>query len=111
MVAVLLLALLVAPFVAAVGCVVLRAARACEVLNLCASATSFACALPLPFVVDGRARLYWSDYVICDRISAWVILCTAIVYLLSSIYAVGYMRMLNEDHRLSSVTPCSPGSA
>ncbi len=31
---------------------------------------------------------------------AWVILCTAIVYLLASIYAVGYMRLLGEDERL-----------
>ena len=35
-----------------------------------------------------------------DRMSAWVILCTSIVYFLASIYAVGYMRLLNEDKRL-----------
>ena len=31
---------------------------------------------------------------------AWVILCTAIVYLLASIYSIGYMRLLGEDERL-----------
>ena len=31
---------------------------------------------------------------------AWVILCTAIVYLLASIYSIGYMRLLGEDDRL-----------
>ncbi|MGA2730558.1 MAG: proton-conducting transporter membrane subunit, partial [Terracidiphilus sp.] len=36
-----------------------------------------------------------------DGVSAWVILCTSIVYFLASIYAVGYMRLLNEDERLS----------
>ena len=35
-----------------------------------------------------------------DRAAAWVILCTAIVYFLASIYAVGYMRLLREDDRL-----------
>ena len=44
--------------------------------------------------------MYWGDYVIIDRMSAWVVLCTAIVYLLASIYAVGYMRLLKEDDRL-----------
>ena len=31
---------------------------------------------------------------------AWVLLCTGIVYLLASIYAIGYMRMLDEHERL-----------
>ena len=47
-----------------------------------------------------RPALFWDDYVIIDRASAWVVLCSAIVYLLASIYAVGYMRLLKEDERL-----------
>jgi hydrogenase-4 component F len=96
----LILALALAPLVALLGCLVLRRPRISEALNLIASAISFACTLPLPFLVDGREMLFWGDYVIIDRASAWIILCTSIVYLLASIYAVGYMRLLREDERL-----------
>ena len=96
----LLLALATAPLAALIGCLVLRRPRICEALNLIASAVSFACALPIPFLIDGRAMLFWGDYVIIDRAAAWVVLCTSIVYLLASIYATGYMRLLNEDQRL-----------
>ena len=96
----LLLGLSIAPLVALISCLVLRNPRACEALNLTASAISFACALSLPFLVDGREMLFWGDYVIIDRSAAWVVLCTSIVYFLASIYAIGYMRMLDEDDRL-----------
>ncbi|MFZ0570341.1 MAG: proton-conducting transporter membrane subunit [Rhodomicrobium sp.] len=96
----LLLALTIAPLAAVIGCLIIRAPRICEALNLIASAISFACTLPLPFLVDGRPLLFWNDYVVLDRISAWVLLCSAIVYFLASIYAIGYMRLLDEDHRL-----------
>jgi hydrogenase-4 component F len=95
-----LLALSFAPLVALVGCLVVRRPRFCEAFNVIASAISFACALPLPFLVDGRATLFWGDYIIIDRASAWIILCTSIVYFLASIYAIGYMRLLKEDERL-----------
>jgi hydrogenase-4 component F len=96
----LLLALSFAPLVAVIGCLLLRYPRICEALNLVASAVSFGCALPLPFLVDGRPTLFWGDYIIIDRASAWIILCTSIVYLLASLYAIGYMRLLDEDERL-----------
>jgi hydrogenase-4 component F len=96
----LLLILPLAPLAALAGCLVVRRPRACEALNLSASAVSFAAALPLPFLVDGHALLFWGDYIIIDRAAAWVMLCTSIVYLLASIYAVGYMRLLGEDERL-----------
>jgi hydrogenase-4 component F len=100
MVGLLILAVVVAPLAAVVGCLLFRGPRLCEALNLIASAISFGCALPLPFLVEERSMLFWDDYVILDRTAAWVIMCTAIVYFLSSIYAVGYMRLLNEDERL-----------
>jgi hydrogenase-4 component F len=96
----LLLVLSIAPLAALLGCLVARGPRICETLNLVASAVSFACALPIPFLIDGKEMLFWSDYVIIDRASAWVILCTSIVYFLASIYAIGYMRLLDEDERL-----------
>jgi hydrogenase-4 component F len=96
----LILALAAAPLIAAIGCLIARHPRACEAFNLIASIVSFGCALPLPFLIDGHQMLFWGDYVFVDRVTAWVVLCTAIVYLLASIYAVGYMRLLKEDERL-----------
>ena len=49
----LLLALSLAPLIALIGCLVARRPRVCEALNVIASALSFGCALPLPFLVDG----------------------------------------------------------
>jgi hydrogenase-4 component F len=100
MVGILLLALAAAPLVAATGCLAVRRARFCEGLNLLSGAVVLAAALPLPFLVGAQPTLFWGDYVIIDRASAWVVLCTAIVYFLASIYAVGYMRLLDEDRRL-----------
>jgi hydrogenase-4 component F len=100
MVGALILTLAAAPALAVIGCMAVRRPRAAEALNLIASAVSFACAMPLPFLIDGQQLLFWNDYIMIDRMSAWVILCTSIVYFLASIYAVGYMRLLNEDKRL-----------
>lgn len=94
MVGALILTLAVAPALAVIGCLASRRARVAEALNLIASAVSFASAMPLPFLIDGQQLLFWNDYIIMDRMSAWVILCTSIVYFLASIYAVGYMRLL-----------------
>jgi len=95
-----LLLLLAAPLAAAALCLVVRKPRIVEQFNLVASVVSFACALSLVFIIDGTTHLFWGDYIIIDRVAAWVVLCTAIVYLLASIYAVGYMRLLKEDERL-----------
>jgi hydrogenase-4 component F len=96
----LLLALALAPLAAVVLCVAARRPRLAEAFNLAASIVVFGCTLPLPFLIDGRALTFWHDYVVIDRASAWVMLCSAIVYLLASIYAVGYMRLLQEEDRL-----------
>jgi hydrogenase-4 component F len=100
MIGALLLALSIAPLSAVIFCLVVRRPRICEAFNLVASAIALACTLPLPFLADGHERLFWDDYIILDRASAWVILCTAIVYFLASIYAIGYMRLLGEEDRL-----------
>ncbi|HUB65099.1 MAG TPA: proton-conducting transporter membrane subunit [Methylocella sp.] len=100
MIGALILTLTGAPALAIIGCMAVRRPRGAEAINLIASAVSFACAIPLPFLIDGRQLVFWNDYIMLDRMSAWVILCTAIVYFLASIYAIGYMRLLNEDRRL-----------
>jgi hydrogenase-4 component F len=100
MIGTLLLILTLAPLLAVIGCLVARRPRLCEAFNLVASGLSFACAMVLPFLVDGHEMLFWDNYIILDRTAAWVIMCTSIVYLLASVYAVGYMRQLGEEDRL-----------
>jgi hydrogenase-4 component F len=102
MVGALLLAITAAPMAAGLLCLSARRPRLCEGLNLAAAFIAFSAALPLPFLIDGHALLFWSGYVIIDRAAAWVTLCSAVVYVLASIYAVGYMRLLGEDDRLFS---------
>ena len=98
----LLLAILVAPAAAAAACVLMRSARIVELVNLAAAAVVFAAAIPLTIRSAGGPHYFLSDYVVVDMTGAWVLLCAAIVYLLASIYAVGYMRLLHEDDRLWS---------
>jgi hydrogenase-4 component F len=101
MIGTLTFAMVAAPLVAVAACLVFPNARLSEYANLTAGVISFFCALPLPFLVGGQDWLFWDEYVLVDRTAAWIIMCTAIVYFLASTYAVGYMRLLNEDARLS----------
>jgi hydrogenase-4 component F len=98
----LLLAMMTAPAVAALACLVIRERSVVEKVNLAASIVVFVTAVPLTILsADGPYR-YWSDYIVVDMPGVWVALCTSIVYLLASIYAVGYMRLLQEDEKLWS---------
>jgi hydrogenase-4 component F len=97
MVGTLLIAMMIAPAVAAGACFVWRAPSAVERFNLIASIAVFVTAIPLAMLSASGPYHYWGDYIIVDMPGAWVILCTAVVYLLASIYAVGYMRLLNEE--------------
>ena len=45
-------------------------------------------------------RFYLGGYLIVDALGGWVLLSVACVYLLASLYAIGYMRALGEDARL-----------
>ena len=96
----LLLAMLIAPLATAFGCMLTRAPRAAESLNLISSVIVFACAVPLTVLSAYGPRYFISNYIVVDLTGTWVILCTAIVYLLASIYSIGYMRLLGEDERL-----------
>ncbi len=96
----LLLVLVFAPACAVAGSLIARRARVSEYLNLAASILSVSAAVPLTAMSLGGPYRYWNGYVLLDPLGAWVVLCVALVYLLSSIYAVGYMRLLEEDQRL-----------
>lgn len=96
----LLLAIVLAPSIAIILIVLLRRSELSAALNLAASIISFGAAASLPWLTRADPQVYWANYVIIDALGAWVILCSAIVYLLASIYAVGYMRLLDEEPRL-----------
>jgi hydrogenase-4 component F len=98
MVGLLLFAMLIAPAAAAIGCLAFRRQTIAERLNLIASIIVFATAVPLSVLSAKGPYYYWADYIVVDMPGAWVTLCTAIVYLLASIYAVGYMRLLENQH-------------
>jgi hydrogenase-4 component F len=93
----LLLIMMLAPASAAVSCLFVRSAAVAERLNLIASIITFATAIPLVVLSAGGPYRFWSNYIVLDMPGAWIILCTAIVYLLASIYSVGYMRLLQEE--------------
>ena len=80
-----------APAVAVVLGLALRRARFSEYLNLAAAVAVFALAVPLPFRSAAPTTLL-HGYLVVDALGAWAVLCVAIVYLLSSVYAIGYMR-------------------
>lgn len=100
MTGVLLLLLIGAPAAAVIGCLAVVEARGAERLNLAASLVAFLSSVGLVLRAGTHPVTYWRAYVGLDALGAWVILCGAVVYLLASIYAVGYMRLLGEDERL-----------
>jgi hydrogenase-4 component F len=100
MVGAFLVLVVLAPAIASAASFVIRNPRFAERVNLVSSLIVFVAAVPLTvWSGDGPYR-YLNDYVVLDLPGGWVILCTAIVYGLASIYSVGYMRMLGEDRRL-----------
>ncbi|HVV92540.1 MAG TPA: proton-conducting transporter membrane subunit [Hyphomicrobiales bacterium] len=92
--------LVAAPAAAALLCLVVGGPRRSEAFNLAAAIIAFAAAVTLVVLAPPQPLYFWNDYVVIDRGGAWVLLCGAVVYLLASIYAVGYMRLLGEDARL-----------
>jgi hydrogenase-4 component F len=92
--------ILLAPLAAALLCIVVRPARIAEFVNLAAALASFAAVIALlPRALHGPYTLCGS-YLIVDPLGAWVLLSVATVYLLASIYSIGYMRSFGEDARL-----------
>ena len=62
MIGALLLVMTIAPAVAAIGCILLRAPRVAEMLNLAASVVVFVAAIPLDRPERGRAfTTIWAD--------------------------------------------------
>lgn len=100
MTATLLAVTLLAPLAAIVLCVATRHPRVAETVNLLASVLVFVAVLGLLAQSAQGTQRFLSDYLILDVLGAWGLLCVACVYLLGSIYAVGYMRIMGEDDHL-----------
>ncbi len=100
MTAALILIMMLAPAIAAATCVVVRRAQLAEILNLAASLIVAVTAVTLTVLSADGPRYFWNHYIVLDLTGAWVILCTGLVYLLASIFSVGYMRLVGENDRL-----------
>lgn len=96
----LLLILILAPFSAIVASLALRSSRVAEYATVLASIVDMVVSVPLLIVANRGPVIFGHNYIRIDGLGAWVILCTSIVYMLSSLYAVGYMRLLDEEERL-----------
>jgi hydrogenase-4 component F len=95
-----LVILFLAPIVAGLICLAVRKPRVAEYATVAASIIVLAASVLVLLWSFHRSSTYWRNYIIVDEFSAWVMLCVAVVYLLSTLYAIGYMRLLNEDDRL-----------
>jgi hydrogenase-4 component F len=96
----LLLTLFVAPLAAGLLSLIVRKPRVSEYVTVLAAIIDFGVSVPLLREALRHTLVLWHGYVLLDGLGAWVMLCVSIVYMLASIYAVGYMRLLNEDDRL-----------
>jgi hydrogenase-4 component F len=90
-----LVIVLLAPIISIAIALVSRNARLSEWSNLLGSVTTFAAAMTLPFI-PAHPDVFVDGYLFLDAFGAWVLLCTAVVYLLASLYALGYMRQESE---------------
>ncbi len=90
-----------APLAAALLSFGSRHSRTAEYGTVVAASADFVVSiLLLVATLRHGSTLWWRAYIQIDPLGAWVILCISIVYALSSIYAVGYMRLLDEEQRL-----------
>ncbi len=96
----LLAILFLAPFASIVLSIGSRRARIGEYATVAAAVIDLIVSVPLLLRTLSSTLIVAHNYICLDALGAWVILCISIVYALSSIYAVGYMRLLNEEKRL-----------
>jgi hydrogenase-4 component F len=96
----LMLVLFLAPLAAGLLSLITRRSRIAEYATVIAAIIDFVSSVLLLDQALQHRLTFWHDYILLDDLGAWVILCVSIVYALASIYAVGYMRLLDEDERL-----------
>jgi hydrogenase-4 component F len=96
----LLILLFAAPLAAVALSFGIRSSRLAEYATVAAAIVDFCVSVSLLVRALAAPAIFAHGYVRLDLLGAWVILCVSLVYMLSSIYAVGYMRLLDEEDRL-----------
>ncbi|MFZ0761380.1 MAG: proton-conducting transporter membrane subunit [Candidatus Sulfotelmatobacter sp.] len=96
----LMLVLFLAPVTAGALSLLVRRSRVSEYATVVAATIDLAASVLLLREALQHRLTFWHNYILLDNLGAWVILCISIVYALASIYAVGYMRLLDEEERL-----------
>jgi hydrogenase-4 component F len=94
------LTMTLAPAVAIILVLAIRRPRPAEMINLIASVISLASISVILLTAPRSSVMFWNGYVVIDGLGVWTILCAALVYFLASIYAVGYMRLVDAPGRL-----------
>jgi hydrogenase-4 component F len=84
-------------FAAVGGSWISRRARLAEALNLVAATVDFVLVCVLLAATPAQGATAWHGYLLLDGFGVWVMFCLAIVYLLASIYAIGYMRWMHGE--------------
>lgn len=79
------------------GSWVSRASRVAEALNLGAAAIDFVLTAVLVAATPAQGATALRGYLLLDDFGVWVMLCLAVVYLLASVYAIGYMRWMHGE--------------
>lgn len=92
--------LFAAPLAAIVLSLGIRSPRIAEYATVIAAIVDLVVSVSLLMRSLNIPVVFVHDYLLIDPLGAWVVLCVSIVYALSSIYSVGYMRLLKEDERL-----------
>ncbi len=95
--AALIAALWIIPAVAIILMLTLRRPHLAEYLNLLTSIAVFGLTLAILVAVPDKALVTGEQYILLTPLGAWVLFCVGMVYLLASIYAIGYMRLLPEE--------------
>ncbi|WP_198926465.1 proton-conducting transporter membrane subunit [Acidithiobacillus thiooxidans] len=93
----LIAALWIIPAVAIILMLALRRPHLSEYLNLLTSIAVFGLTLAILVAVPDKALVTGEQYILLTPLGAWVLFCVGLVYLLASIYAIGYMRLLPEE--------------
>ncbi len=85
------------PILGIVGIIIVPDKLKSELINLIVAIGCFAASLYIVIFAPYANETLLKHYILISPIGNWVTLCIGIVYLLSSIYAVGYMRLMEVD--------------
>ena len=68
-----------------------------EKLNLAAAIADFLLVVPLLWLVPTAGETALRGSLLLDPFGVWVLFCLACVYLMASVYSIGYMRWMSEE--------------